>query len=92
MLAGGVPDELFPPGSLEPYWEAMLKDFPDHPLHTYKGRISHSVPILLWGDEGQALRRNWLLATWWLARFSVQCTFLLGLKPFLINAMYPPPK
>ena len=57
-------DQLSPPGALEPYWENMLKDFPDHPLHNHLERRGRSIPIILWGDEGNALGQSWMLATW----------------------------
>ena len=56
--------ELFPPGTLHAYWTNMLKDFPAHPLHDSPSKLEWSVPLLLWGDEGNAVGESWMVATW----------------------------
>ncbi|CAK9016362.1 Uncharacterized protein SCF082_LOCUS13147 [Durusdinium trenchii] len=46
---------------MEGYWRNLLKDYPDHPV---LGQEATSVPLTLYGDEGQALGGSWMNYHW----------------------------
>ena len=55
---------LGPLDSLSEYWEKMLLDLPSHPLCGDVHKMSRSIPITLWGDEGTVNRNSWMISNW----------------------------
>ena len=64
LLQDGFRETLAPFDELEAYWATILQDFPNHPLCSKPETWSKTVPLLLWGDEGQVRKKSWMVSTW----------------------------
>ena len=65
LVDDGFLDTMFEsPGQLQQYWAQLLPDFPNHWLAKHSERWAHSVPIVLWGDEGTLNNSSWMIVSW----------------------------
>ena len=64
LLLDGFGDTMAPFEELASYWARILQDFPNHPMHSKPQHWSKTVPLLIWGDEGQVRQKSWMVSTW----------------------------
>ena len=67
MIERGYGEFLGPLGSAElvSYWRQFLADHASHPLkQANAARLSRTLPIVLYGDEGTTGPNSFMLGTW----------------------------
>ena len=76
MIDDGYMEFLGPVGTevVSAYWRAFLLDNPGHPLGKFdKERLAHTLPIVLYGDEGTTGQNSFMLGTWILVSLANVC-------------------